>query len=363
MVFMDVETKISIIKSFAAEIVTEEELKAVLESKPHPVAYDGFEPSGIAGIHFGLMRSKNIGKLHEAGIHFKLYLADYFAYINNKLGGDLEHIHTAGKYFVEVWKAAGVDISKVEIVWNSELMKEFSYWDRFLKIGKITSLDRVKRAITIMGRKEVESLSSAQIIYPIMQATDIFEMDIDICQLGIDQRKANMLAREAAQKYGWKVPVVVSHPLLLGLKGAPPDLKTKDEDVLMDYKMSKSDPKNSITVHDSFEEIKLKINSAYCPEKVVQGNPILDYIEKIIIDQKEDPISIERPQKFGGDLDFKNYNELLESYRAGKIHPMDMKAFVAKELEKKVKPIREHFEKSREAGRLYEAMKSYSITR
>lgn len=363
MVSMDVESKISVIKSFAAEIVTEEELKALLENKPHPVAYDGFEPSGIAGIHFGLMRSKNINKLLSTGIHFRLYLADYFAYINNKLGGDLEHIHTAGKYFVEVWKAAGVDISKVEIIWNSELMKDFSYWEKFLKIGKITSLDRVRRAITIMGRKEGEALSSAQIIYPIMQATDIFQMDIDICQLGLDQRKANILAREAAQKYGWKVPVVVSHPLLLGLRGAPPDLKTKDENILMEYKMSKSDPKNSITVHDSFEEIKSKINSAYCPEKVYQGNPIFDYIEKIIMDDKADPIAMDRPQKFGGPLEFKNYNELMESYKNGKVHPMDMKNFVAAELEKKVKPIREHFEKNKEAAKLYEAMKSYSITR
>ncbi|HUB92833.1 MAG TPA: tyrosine--tRNA ligase [Candidatus Saccharimonadales bacterium] len=360
---MDVETKVAVIKSFAAEIVTEEELLSLLESKPHPVAYDGFEPSGVAGIHFGLMRSKNINKLLSTGARFKLYLADYFAYINNKLGGDLDRIHNAGKYFIEVWRAAGVDISKVEIIWNSELMKDFGYWERFLKIGKVTSLDRVKRAITIMGRKEGELLSSAQIIYPIMQATDIFQMDIDICQLGLDQRKANMLAREAAQKYGWKVPVVVSHPLLLGLKGAPPELKTKDEGVLMDYKMSKSDPKNSITVHDSLEEIKSKINSAYCPEKVCEGNPVFDYIEKIIIDNDDDPISVDRPQKFGGPLEFSSYRELTEAYKAGKVHPMDMKAFVAGELERRVRPIREHFEKNKEARELYETVKTYAITR
>ncbi len=360
---MDVETKIATIKSFAAEIVTEEELKALFESKAHPVAYDGFEPSGLAGIHFGLMRAKNIGKLLSTGIHFKLYLADYFAYINNKLGGDLDHIHTAGRYFIEVWKAAGVDISKVQIVWNKELMHDFSYWERFLKIGKAVSLDRVKRAVTIMGRKEGEALSSAQIIYPIMQATDIFQMDVDICQLGLDQRKANILAREAAQKYGWKVPVVVSHPLLLGLKGAPPDLKTKDEAVLMDYKMSKSDPRNSITVHDTAEQIREKINSAYCPEKVCEGNPVFDYIDKIIIDSREEPITIERPAKFGGAFDAGDYKELTEAYKGGKLHPMDIKGFVAGRLEERIRPIREHFEKNHEARDLYETVKTYSVTR
>jgi tyrosyl-tRNA synthetase len=360
---MDVEEKISLLKSFAAEIVTEEELREVFETKEHPNAYDGFEPSGIAGIHFGLMRSKNIKKMLGAGVHFKLYLADYFAFINNKLGGDMEHIRTAGRYFVEVWKAAGVDTSKVEVIWNRDLMQDFSYWERFLKIGKITSLDRVRRAITIMGRKEGEALSSAQIFYPIMQATDVFQMDIDICQLGIDQRKANILAREAAQRYGWKVPVIVSHPLLLGLKGAPDDIKGKSEDVLIDYKMSKSDPSSSITVHDSFEQIKKKINGAYCPEKVSEGNPIFDYLDKIIIDDKDSTIRIERPEKFGGTFEAKNFDELVRSYRAGQIHPADMKAFVAEELEKRVRPIREHFEKNSAAKALYEEVKSYTITR
>ena len=90
------------------------------------------------------------------GVHFKLYLADYFAYLNNKMGGDIDNIRTVGKYFVEVWRAAGVDTDKVEIVWCKDLMSDPAYWERVLKIGKALTLDRVKRAITIMGRKEGE---------------------------------------------------------------------------------------------------------------------------------------------------------------------------------------------------------------
>ncbi|MGC9099556.1 MAG: tyrosine--tRNA ligase [Candidatus Micrarchaeia archaeon] len=360
---MEVDEKIAAIKSFAAEIVTEEELRNLFETNEHPVAYDGFEPSGLAGIHFGLLRAKNLKKMLGIGIKFKLYIADYFAMINNKLGGDLERIRNAGKYFVHVWKAAGIDLSKVEVVWNSELMDDFSYWDRYIKIGRLFSIERVKRAITIMGRKEGENISAAQLFYPIMQATDIFQMDIDICQLGIDQRKANIIAREAAQKMNWKVPVIVSHPLLLGLKGMPPDLKGASEDALISYKMSKSDPKNAIFVHDTYEEIKEKINGAYCPEKIIDGNPMFDYLEKLIIDDKTKPILIKRPEKFGGDMELENYDQLIAFYREGKVHPADLKSFVAEELEKQVKPIREYFEKNKEAKMLYEEVKSYSITR
>jgi len=360
---MDIENKIEIIKSFAAEIVTEEELRNLFASNEHPVAYDGFEPSGIAPVHFGVYRAKIIKKMLSTGIKFKLYLADYFAFLNNKIGGNIDDIRTVGRYFVEVWKAAGIDTNKVEIIWSKDIINDPSYWDRVMKISKTVPLDRVKRAITIMGRKEGDNISAGQIFYPIMQVTDIFQLDVDICQLGIDQRKANMLAREVAEKFKWKVPVVISHPLLIGLKGMPPDLKASDESVLMQYKMSKSDPKNSIFVHDTYEQIEEKINSAYCPEKIIEGNPLIQYLERMLIEDKTAPITIERPQKFGGDIELSNFNELIKFYKEGKVHPVDLKGFVAKEMENEIKPIREHFEKNKEARELYEKVKTFAITR
>src|SRR3989338_8328681 len=121
---MDVQTKINLIKDFAEEIVTEEDLKKILENNSKPIAYDGFEPSGIAPIHFGLLRATNLRNMLKAGIKFKLYLADYFAFVNNKLGGDIEKIRSAGNYFVEVWKACGIDTNKVEVIWASERMSK-----------------------------------------------------------------------------------------------------------------------------------------------------------------------------------------------------------------------------------------------
>ena len=360
---MDVEEKIKVVKGIAQEIVTEEELMNLFDTNQHPLAYDGFEPSGIAPLHFGVYLTKNIKKLLDIGVRFNLYIADYFALINKKMGGDMEKIRNVGKYFIEVWKAAGVDMDKVSIIWAKDLMDDFSYWDRFIQVGRSVSLDRSKRAITIMGRKEGETIESAQIFYPIMQVTDVFQMDIDICQLGIDQRKANILAREVAQKNGWKVPVAVHHPYILGLKGAPKDIKTMTDVEGMAYKMSKSDPKSSILVHDSEKLIMEKVASAYCPEKIIDGNPMFDYLEKFIVDDKTLPITIERPEKFGGAIESKDYAELVKYYKEGKIHPVDIKNYVGSEINSLVKPIRKHFEDNAEAKRLYEEVKSYQITR
>ena len=48
-------------------------------------------------------------------------------------------------------------------------------------------------------------------------------MQADICQLGMDQRKVNVLAREYCDETKRKLkPVILSHPMLPGLLKVPP---------------------------------------------------------------------------------------------------------------------------------------------
>ncbi len=357
---MDLETKIALIKEFAEEIVTEKELRELLETNTHPVAYDGFEPSGIAPIHFGLLRATNLKTMLKIGVRFKLYLADYFAFINNKVGGDLENIKTVGKYFIEVWKACGIDTNKVEIIWASEIMDGIDYWDKVLRIARELTLSRTRRAVTIMGRSAGEKLSMAQLLYPSMQVADIFHMNVDICQLGMDQRRANMLARDVAEKLGWKKPIAIHHHILLGLQG--PQKRATKEGTIIASKMSKSQPKTCIYMHDDFETIKKKIDGAYCPPKQEIYNPLLEYCKYLIFREKKE-MTIERPQKYGGNITFGSYEELREAYIKGQLHPQDLKNAVAIQLNELIAPCREYFEKNKVAKELYEKVKSFVITR
>ncbi len=358
---MDAQSKVDLIKSFSEEIITEPELLNLFETNNKPLVYDGFEPSGIAPIHFGLLRATNLKTMLKTGVHFKLYLADYFAFVNNKLGGDLETIHKAGEYFIEVWKACGIDTNKIEILWASKEMDELKYWDRVLKIAKKTNLNRAMRAITVLGRTEGEKLSFAQLMYPIMQVNDIFQLDLDICQMGMDQRRANMLAREIADNYKWKKPIAVHHPLLLGLKGLQVTSGNMEE-AKTASKMSKSDPSSAIYMHETLESLSKKINKAYCPEKIVEGNPIMDYMKNIVF-KNTNEIKIERPTKFGGDISFEKYTQLEKAYVEGKLHPVDLKVSATKELNTLIEPVRIHFEKNKKAKELYETVKKAKITR
>jgi len=131
--------------------------------------------------------------------------------------------------------------------------KPEEYWTLVMDIAKRNSLGRIKRCGTIMGRDEGEELSAAQIMYPCMQCADIFYLkanplscrsaislsclllsaawlsfnhrhlkaamlQADICQLGMDQRKVNMLAREYCDDIKRKLkPIIISHAMLPGL--------------------------------------------------------------------------------------------------------------------------------------------------
>ncbi|MBI4177649.1 MAG: tyrosine--tRNA ligase [Candidatus Aenigmarchaeota archaeon] len=361
---MDIETKLDLARKVGEEIVTEEELRKLFETKSHPVAYDGFEPSGYAHLGSGLMRSIQLQILMDAGIRFKLYVADWFAWINNKMGGNLENIQRAGNYLVEVWKACGVDEKKAEIIWASDHVKDPEYWKKVVSVAKVTTIDRMIRCGAIMGRRQKEMQYTSQVLYPAMQAADPFHMGADICQLGLDQRKVILLSREVGEKLKWYKPVAIHHHLLMGLQG-PKKMGGFEENERMDEeiasKMAKSVPNSSIFVHDTPEDIKGKISSAFCPEKTVTGNPVLE-MSKYIIFNRLKSFDVERQQKFGGSVSFGTYAELEKYYSEGLLHPSDLKSAVAGSLIEILEPVRKHFDKP-SARKLMDVFKEAEITR
>ena len=357
---MDITTKLELIKEVGEEILTEEELKSLLETKSHPIAYDGFEPSGNIHIAQGLLRAINVNKMTKAGIKFKMLSASWHAWANNKLGGNLDHIKVAGEYLIEVWKQCGMDLSKVQFIEDEELKSDPEYWKDIMKVATKSTIKRVLRCSQIMGRKEGETQQSSQIIYPLMQFTDIFKLKCDITQLGMDQRKVNVLARELGPKLGFWKPVVVSHHMLMGLNAPPAGDKTIDRAIAM--KMSKSNPNSAIFMTDSEKDIIRKLNKAHCPEKIVDENPVLEYAKQIIF-EKEKSLDISRPDKFGGNVSFGSYQEVEKAFAKGDLHPADLKNAVGQRINVYITPLRTHFEKNKKAKKLLEQVQSFKITR
>ena len=358
---MEIKHKLKLIKEVGEEINTEKDLIKLLKSKEKIIAYDGFEPSGKIHIAQGVLRAINVNKMTKAGAHFKMLVADWHAWANNKMSGDLEKIQIVGKYFIEVWKACGMDLDNVEFVWASDLLNNREYWKTVLEIARNSTLQRILRTTQIMGRSEKDVLQASQIMYPCMQAADIFHLQANITQLGMDQRKVNMLAREVGEKIGYWKPIVVSHHMLMGLE--EPESEEKDlAEKQIKVKMSKSKPNTAIFMTDSVEEVNKKINNAWCPNKQIEENPIIEYC-KYILFEKFDKIEIIRPEKFGGKIGLNKMEDLEMKFSLGQIHPIDLKRTVAEYINRLLKPVREHFEKNEEAKRLKELVESFEITR
>ena len=361
---MDLQKRIDLTTRNTAEVVTPQEISTLLETNDRPKAYWGFECSGLLHIGIGLVCSAKIRDMINAGFKFTIFLADWHSWINNKLGGNMENIRTCGEYLKEIFIALGLTQDKVEFRWASDITDKVEYWEKVIRIGKSVSVKRTWRALPIMGREtKLTDIETAWVFYPSMQAADIFQMDLDVACSGIDQRKAHMLARDAAEKLKWKKPSCIHTPLLLGLQGPQITDKTFDENadlnVEISSKMSKSIPQSSILVHDTPKEVAQKIKNAYCPPKVVKGNPIMD-LTKLVIFPEKDGLEIPRPAKYGGPETLESFKQLESAYSDGKIHPLDLKNGVTESLVEILKPVREHFQRHPET---LEKMLKIEITR
>jgi len=360
---MDTETRYNLVTRNLQEVITKEELRNLLETNEKPRGYVGFEPSGIMHAGTGLIVGKKMRDYVDAGFHWIIYLAEWHGWINNKMGGIHENLAIAAEYFKDCFTALGLPEGKVEYLWASDIVDNKDYWEKVIRTMKATSLRRALRAMPIMGRSaDSVNVESAWALYPAMQTADIFQMELDVAGAGMDQRKVHMLAREVAPKLGLKPPICLHNPLLPGLQMV--DINgTFDEDAdinkAIKHKMSKSIAKGAIWLNDSPKEIKKKYHDAYCPEKVVEGNPVLDHARLIVFPHLGE-LNIERPSKFGGDITFYSFEELAETYSKGKLHPLDLKNGVASAVIKLLEPVAKYFEKKPEN---LEAMRKLTITR
>ena len=334
---MPTEKDLEALKTRAvAEIITKDELEQVM-TKPDRTGYIGFEPSGKAHIAWLMMADKIID-LTRCGFKMTILMADWHAFINDKLGGDMEKIRKCGKYMEDCFTAMGIDTERTKFIYFTDYMSDPKYWELVLRVAKASTLSRVKRALTILGRHEADGdQDTSKLMYPLIQVADIFYLKVDVALGGLDQRHAHMLARDVAPKLKLKPPVAIHTPLNAGLQGAG----RMDPS---EAKMSKSKPESAIFIHDPAEEVNRKIKNAFCPEKVVEGNPVMDICRNLLFSRLP-ALSIKRPAKFGGDVQFESYADLEKAFVEGKLHPADLKKGVSDALNQILEPIQAYFEK------------------
>jgi tyrosyl-tRNA synthetase len=212
-----------------------------------------------------------------------------------------------------------------------------------------------------MGRLE-GNLTAAQILYPLMQCTDVFFLKADVCQLGVDQRKVNMLAREYCEAAKIKnKPIILSHHMLYGLKAGQ-------------EKMSKSDPDSAIFMEDATEDVERKIMNAFCPTRpegkddtvdvddagkesmhLVKDdikNPCLDYIKNIIFSPPSATFS-------AGGITYADFETVKSKFLDGEISENALKRGLIDALNVLLEPVRDHFTSDENAKSLLALVQKY----
>ena len=252
---MTTEDRYKLITRNLEETLTEEELKKLLDSGETVRHYIGLEISGKAHVGWVFMMKK-IKDLQDAGVECQILLADWHTWLNKKLDGKLETAkRLAREYFEEALKgaalAAGADPNNIKFVLGSELYDELgtNYWASVIKVMKATTLARMLRSTTIMGRKESEVSDTAMLVYPAMQSADIFALKVNLAHAGTDQRNVHIVAREAASALGEEKPIAIHHHLLQGLL-QPVLITNENGKQVMDMeaaKMSKSKPNSAVS--------------------------------------------------------------------------------------------------------------------
>jgi len=343
---MDAVEKVDLVsRPPTEEVVTQEELLELFKTNSKPRHYIGIEISGFLHLGSLITTGFKINDFVKAGVECTVFLADWHTLLNEKLGGSFETIKKVSKYYEDAFRLI---CPEANIVLGTNLYdSKKEYWSELVQIAKHMSLARTMRTLTIMGRSENdEKIDLAKLLYPAMQAADIHSLDLDIVHAGMDQRKIHMLVKDIFPKMKWKVPVAVHHKLLPGLT-KPTEEKSGGEV----GKMSKSDPNTGIFIHNSDDEIRTKIKKGFCEEGITENNPILE-IAKHIVFHEFDAITIERPEKFGGNVSYDNFESLESDFAQKKLHPTDLKQAVGESLVNMVSPVREKLTLSAELSDL-----------
>lgn len=353
--------KVDLITRNIEEVIQEDELASLVATGEKLKHYIGFEISGKIHLGTGLMCMQKVKDFMDAGVSCNILLADWHTWINDKLGGDMEVIQeVAVGYFKEGLKASlkclGGNPDKLNFVLGSDLYhNNDKYWATVVEISKNVTLARNLRSLSIMGRKDGEEVDFSKLIYPPMQVADIFIQGLTLAHAGMDQRKAHVIMRDVALKLnispvhnsrGDKIkPIAIHHHLLLGLQKPPIWPVTQDniKDVWAVAKMSKSKPDSCIFIHDSPDDIRRKINGAFCPEREASFNPILDWVNGLIFVEEGANFTVTRKPEHGGNICYRSYKELETEFVNGNLHPMDLKTALAEYLISLLSPIRDIF--------------------
>ncbi len=204
-------------------IPNKQELEKVLQSGKKLRVYQGFDPTGPQ-LHLGhLSGLKKLKQFQDAGHEVIFLIGDFTGMIGDPTGKDttrlpLTHeqvLENAKSYKEQAGRVLRFEGENAAVVkfngeWLGKLSAlEFANIARYLSIQQVIERDMFQKRL-----KNNMNIAMTEFLYPVMQAYDSVEMDVDLEIGGNDQLFNMMLGRELMHKIKRKDKFVMTLPLL-----------------------------------------------------------------------------------------------------------------------------------------------------
>jgi len=329
---MDTAERVELATRHTEEVVTEEELAELFESGD-PSVYIGYAPTGEMHIgHFTTMRK--LADFMQAGMDVTVLIADLHAHLDDEKS-PFDLLDARSRYYREAIEgmvaAAGADPDEITFVRGTDFELGEEYTLEIYRMAAETTVARAQRAASEVVR-EGEDPKLGGLLYPLLQTLDVDALSADVAYGGIDQRGIYMLSREILPDHGSEAPVCIFAPLLTGLSGG---------------KMSASEENSKVNLNDAPAVVEEKIGDAYCPQGEREDNGVLEYLEYLVVPilrERGESFEVSRPEEYGGDIVYEDYDGLEADFLAGELHPADLKPAAAAAIAEVIDPIRQRLD-------------------
>uniref|UniRef100_A0A0D9ZSK2 Uncharacterized protein n=1 Tax=Oryza glumipatula TaxID=40148 RepID=A0A0D9ZSK2_9ORYZ len=286
---MGFDEKFALLRSIAEECICEDELRVLLK-KPNPICYVWFEPTSMMGIEQGIMKIIYVNKMVRAGCTVKILIADWFLQRNPRFTCNLNKIQAIIRYNIMMWKAVGMHLDKVEIIWFSDELNHHAvdYWPLAMDVSRKYTMKRMASYCKYVEPYGPGILPAAQIIYP--------------CML---------------------VSAVLCHK-------------------------NRRNAGRTIFMLDDEDDIEEKISCAFCPSRVVACNPCLEYIKSVVLPWFG-KFEVVQKEGNGSNKTYSSMKELIADYESGDLDSFDVKLALGKAINDILELVGEFFRSNEEA--------------
>ncbi|MFM8771380.1 MAG: tyrosine--tRNA ligase, partial [Candidatus Kapaibacterium sp.] len=212
------------VRKLERSIATEKPLRAKL----------GLDPSR-PDIHIGHAVVLNkLRQFQDLGHTVVLIIGDFTAMIGDPTGKSktrpaltLDETRENGKTYVD--QAAKIlDMSKTEVVYNSQWLDAMSFRDVITLSAKYTVAQLLERDDFTKRYRSGEPISVHEFLYPLSQAYDSVAVQSDVELGGTDQKFNLLVGREIMKAYGHEPQCILTMPILEGTDGVEKMSKSLD---------------------------------------------------------------------------------------------------------------------------------------